>query len=140
MDRENVPPGIECTLSTRWDSLGKVWGCGRWAGGLDHWTLPGLSGTPSYEDCGFDLPPHFPLTIGLPPHTAIAPSPVPSCLRSPHNHPSSSFFQHNKASQPAHGVPQLSPLYEHFSSPHPTPAPADINQKQGTNLGWGGAQ
>ncbi|KAM5217354.1 transcription factor 7 isoform 7-T7 [Hipposideros larvatus] len=40
------------------------------------------------------------------------------------------IIQHNKASQPAHGVPQLSPLYEHFSSPHPTSAPADINQKQ----------
>ncbi|XP_024431070.2 transcription factor 7 isoform X4 [Desmodus rotundus] len=36
----------------------------------------------------------------------------------------------HKTSQPAHGVPQLSPLYEHFSSPHPTPAPADISQKQ----------
>ncbi|KAL1288232.1 TCF7 [Ovibos moschatus] len=36
----------------------------------------------------------------------------------------------NKASQPSHGVPQLSPLYDHFSSPHPTPAPADISQKQ----------
>ncbi|XP_033037104.1 transcription factor 7 isoform X7 [Trachypithecus francoisi] len=35
----------------------------------------------------------------------------------------------HKANQPPHGVPQLS-LYEHFSSPHPTPAPADISQKQ----------
>nr|XP_033709066.1 transcription factor 7 isoform X6 [Tursiops truncatus] len=41
--------------------------------------------------------------------------------------------QHNKASQPSHGVPQLSPLYDHFSSPHPTPAPADISQKQGVH-------
>ncbi|XP_047585476.1 transcription factor 7 isoform X4 [Lutra lutra] len=40
---------------------------------------------------------------------------------------------HNKASQPAHSVPQLSPLYEHFSSPHPTPAPGDISQKQGVH-------
>ena len=46
----------------------------------------------------------------------------------------------HKASQPSHGVPQLSPLYEHFSSPHPTPAPADISQKQGMDPGWGGAQ
>ncbi|XP_045432526.1 transcription factor 7 isoform X2 [Pipistrellus kuhlii] len=45
-------------------------------------------------------------------------------------HPQPQPPLHNKASQPAHGVPQLSPLYEHFSSPHPTPAPADINQKQ----------
>ncbi|KAI2538879.1 TCF7 isoform 21, partial [Pan troglodytes] len=35
----------------------------------------------------------------------------------------------HKANQPPHGVPQLS-LYEHFNSPHPTPAPADISQKQ----------
>nr|XP_048293593.1 transcription factor 7 isoform X4 [Myodes glareolus]XP_048293594.1 transcription factor 7 isoform X4 [Myodes glareolus] len=41
--------------------------------------------------------------------------------------------QHNKAGQPPHGVPQLSPLYEHFSSPHPNPAPADISQKQGVH-------
>ncbi|XP_049729608.1 transcription factor 7 isoform X3 [Elephas maximus indicus] len=45
-------------------------------------------------------------------------------------HPQPQPPLHNKASQPPHGVPQLSPLYEHFSSPHPTPAPADINQKQ----------
>ncbi|XP_070649693.1 transcription factor 7 isoform X3 [Bos indicus] len=43
------------------------------------------------------------------------------------------LHQHNKASQPSHGVPQLSPLYDHFSSPHPTPAPADISQKQGVH-------
>ncbi|KAK7821455.1 hypothetical protein U0070_015921 [Myodes glareolus] len=43
------------------------------------------------------------------------------------------IFQHNKAGQPPHGVPQLSPLYEHFSSPHPNPAPADISQKQGVH-------
>ncbi|KAM6150723.1 transcription factor 7 isoform 4-T4 [Erethizon dorsatum] len=36
----------------------------------------------------------------------------------------------HKASQPPHSVPQLSPLYEHFSSSHPTQAPADISQKQ----------
>ncbi|XP_030783290.1 transcription factor 7 isoform X6 [Rhinopithecus roxellana] len=35
----------------------------------------------------------------------------------------------HKANQAPHGVPQLS-LYEHFNSPHPTPAPADISQKQ----------
>ncbi|KAM4826731.1 transcription factor 7 isoform 4-T4 [Thomomys bottae] len=35
----------------------------------------------------------------------------------------------HKATQPHHGVPQLSPLYEHFSSPHPAPAAADISQK-----------
>uniref|UniRef100_A0A2I3LDL5 Transcription factor 7 n=1 Tax=Papio anubis TaxID=9555 RepID=A0A2I3LDL5_PAPAN len=35
----------------------------------------------------------------------------------------------HKANQPPHGVPQLS-LYDHFNSPHPTPAPADISQKQ----------
>ncbi|XP_059126516.1 transcription factor 7 isoform X3 [Peromyscus eremicus] len=46
-------------------------------------------------------------------------------------HPQSQPPLHNKAGQPPHGVPQLSPLYEHFSSPHPTPAPADISQKQG---------
>ncbi|GAB5566706.1 transcription factor 7 [Prionailurus iriomotensis] len=45
-------------------------------------------------------------------------------------HPQPQPPLHNKASQPAHSVPQLSPLYEHFSSPHPTPAPADISQKQ----------
>ncbi|XP_063086715.1 transcription factor 7 isoform X15 [Cavia porcellus] len=39
----------------------------------------------------------------------------------------------HKASQPPHSVPQLSPLYEHFSSPHPTQAPADIGQKQGVH-------
>ncbi|KAM5293483.1 transcription factor 7 isoform 5-T5 [Ctenodactylus gundi] len=39
----------------------------------------------------------------------------------------------HKASQPTHSVPQLSPLYEHFSGPHPTPAPADISQKQGVH-------
>lgn len=49
------------------------------------------------------------------------------------------IFQHNKPGQPPHGVPQLSPLYEHFSSPHPTPAPADISQKQGKGQGWGSA-
>ncbi|XP_070427131.1 transcription factor 7 isoform X4 [Equus przewalskii] len=48
-------------------------------------------------------------------------------------HPQPQPPLHNKASQPAHGVPQLSPLYEHFSSPHPTPAPADISQKQGVH-------
>ncbi|XP_054107957.1 transcription factor 7 isoform X9 [Callithrix jacchus] len=54
-----------------------------------------------------------------------------------HYPPASGAGQHpqpqpplHKASQPAHGVPQLSPLYEHFSSPHPTPAPVDISQKQ----------
>ncbi|XP_021096850.1 transcription factor 7 isoform X3 [Heterocephalus glaber] len=39
----------------------------------------------------------------------------------------------HKASQPPHSVPQLSPLYEHFSSPHPTQAPVDISQKQGVH-------
>ncbi|XP_032281171.1 transcription factor 7 isoform X2 [Phoca vitulina] len=48
-------------------------------------------------------------------------------------HPQPQPPLHNKASQPAHSVPQLSPLYEHFSSPHPTPAPADISQKQGVH-------
>ncbi|XP_075848810.1 transcription factor 7 isoform X8 [Microtus pennsylvanicus] len=48
-------------------------------------------------------------------------------------HPQSQPPLHNKAGQPPHGVPQLSPLYEHFSSPHPNPAPADINQKQGVH-------
>ncbi|XP_053422101.1 transcription factor 7 isoform X6 [Nycticebus coucang] len=48
-------------------------------------------------------------------------------------HPQPQPPLHNKASQPPHGVPQLSPLYEHFSSPHPTPAPADISQKQGVH-------
>ncbi|XP_032332626.1 LOW QUALITY PROTEIN: transcription factor 7 [Camelus ferus] len=48
-------------------------------------------------------------------------------------HPQPQPPLHNKASQPSHGVPQLSPLYEHFSSPHPTPAPADISQKQGVH-------
>ncbi|KAM6225332.1 transcription factor 7 isoform 2-T2 [Rhynchocyon petersi] len=45
-------------------------------------------------------------------------------------HPQQQPPLHNKSSQSPHGVPQLSPLYEHFSSPHPTPAPADISQKQ----------
>ncbi|XP_076994558.1 transcription factor 7 isoform X5 [Tamandua tetradactyla] len=40
---------------------------------------------------------------------------------------------HNKTSQHPHGVPQLSPLYEHFSNPHSTPVPADISQKQGVH-------
>uniref|UniRef100_A0A8C9IZI8 Transcription factor 7 n=1 Tax=Piliocolobus tephrosceles TaxID=591936 RepID=A0A8C9IZI8_9PRIM len=40
-----------------------------------------------------------------------------------------SVTDEHKANQPPHGVPQLS-LYEHFNSPHPTPAPADISQKQ----------
>uniref|UniRef100_A0A8C0C3Z7 Transcription factor 7 n=2 Tax=Cetacea TaxID=9721 RepID=A0A8C0C3Z7_BALMU len=48
-------------------------------------------------------------------------------------HPQPQPSLHNKASQPSHGVPQLSPLYDHFSSPHPTPAPADISQKQGVH-------
>uniref|UniRef100_A0A8C0JKB6 Transcription factor 7 n=1 Tax=Canis lupus dingo TaxID=286419 RepID=A0A8C0JKB6_CANLU len=48
-------------------------------------------------------------------------------------HPQPQPPLHNKASQPAHSVPQLSPLYEHFSSPHPTSAPADISQKQGVH-------
>ncbi|XP_055409745.1 transcription factor 7 [Bubalus kerabau] len=48
-------------------------------------------------------------------------------------HPQPQPPLHNKASQPSHGVPQLSPLYDHFSSPHPTPAPADISQKQGVH-------
>ncbi|XP_062045147.1 transcription factor 7 isoform X4 [Lepus europaeus] len=48
-----------------------------------------------------------------------------------HPHPQPQPPLHNKASQPPHGVPQLSPLYEHFSNPHSTPAPADISQKQG---------
>ncbi|XP_012506781.1 PREDICTED: transcription factor 7 isoform X2 [Propithecus coquereli] len=48
-------------------------------------------------------------------------------------HPSPQPPLHSKASQSPHGVPQLSPLYEHFSSPHPTPAPADISQKQGVH-------
>ncbi|XP_039766235.1 transcription factor 7 isoform X5 [Ornithorhynchus anatinus] len=39
---------------------------------------------------------------------------------------------HNKVGQPSHGVPQLAPLYEHFSS-HPTHLPTDINQKQGVH-------
>uniref|UniRef100_A0A2I3HUR4 Transcription factor 7 n=1 Tax=Nomascus leucogenys TaxID=61853 RepID=A0A2I3HUR4_NOMLE len=53
-----------------------------------------------------------------------------------HYPPASGAGQHpqpqpplHKANQPPHGVPQLS-LYEHFNSPHPTPAPADISQKQ----------
>ncbi|KAM5169344.1 transcription factor 7 isoform 2-T2 [Callospermophilus lateralis] len=57
-----------------------------------------------------------------------------------HYPPASGSGQHpqpqpplNKANQPTHSVPQLSPLYEHFSSPHPTPAPSDINQKQGVH-------
>nr|XP_023418535.1 transcription factor 7 [Cavia porcellus] len=66
--------------------------------------------------------------------------PVPAPAPSPHaaspgdapHSPASSHFQH-KASQPPHSVPQLSPLYEHFSSPHPTQAPADIGQKQGVH-------
>ncbi|XP_036872137.2 transcription factor 7 isoform X8 [Manis javanica] len=45
-------------------------------------------------------------------------------------HPQPQPPLHNKANQPAHSVPQLSPLYEHFSSPHPTPVPPDISQKQ----------
>ncbi|XP_055980447.1 transcription factor 7 isoform X4 [Sorex fumeus] len=48
-------------------------------------------------------------------------------------HPQPQPPLHNKASQPSHGIPQLSPLYEHFSSPHPTAAPADISQKQGVH-------
>nr|XP_045009283.1 LOW QUALITY PROTEIN: transcription factor 7 [Jaculus jaculus] len=48
-------------------------------------------------------------------------------------HPQPQPPLHNKASQAPHGAPQLSPLYEHFSSPHPTPAPADISQKQGVH-------
>uniref|UniRef100_D3ZLD0 Transcription factor 7 n=2 Tax=Rattus norvegicus TaxID=10116 RepID=D3ZLD0_RAT len=48
-------------------------------------------------------------------------------------HPQPQPPLHNKPGQPPHGVPQLSPLYEHFSSPHPTPAPADISQKQGVH-------
>ncbi|XP_007473461.1 transcription factor 7 isoform X4 [Monodelphis domestica] len=39
---------------------------------------------------------------------------------------------HTKPGQPSHGVPQLTPLYEHFSS-HPTHVSADINQKQGVH-------
>ncbi|XP_033617458.1 transcription factor 7 isoform X3 [Fukomys damarensis] len=39
----------------------------------------------------------------------------------------------HKASQPPHSVPQLSPLYEHFSNPHPAQAAADISQKQGVH-------
>ncbi|MBV98809.1 Transcription factor 7, partial [Eschrichtius robustus] len=56
-----------------------------------------------------------------------------STLGGPPHSPTLLVFQHNKASQPSHGVPQLSPLYDHFSSPHPTPAPADISQKQGVH-------
>lgn len=65
------------------------------------------------------------------------PSPGPPSFGSPHIHTPPLIFQHNKASQPAHSVPQLSPLYEHFSSPHPTSAPADISQKQGMDGGKG---
>ncbi|XP_068947932.1 transcription factor 7 isoform X1 [Petaurus breviceps papuanus] len=39
---------------------------------------------------------------------------------------------HTKPGQPSHGVPQITPLYEHFSS-HPTHGSADINQKQGVH-------
>ncbi|XP_074069656.1 transcription factor 7 isoform X1 [Macrotis lagotis] len=39
---------------------------------------------------------------------------------------------HTKPGQPSHGVPQLTPLYEHFSS-HQTHVSADINQKQGVH-------
>lgn len=55
--------------------------------------------------------------------------PAPGAGQHPHPQPQPPL--HNKASQPPHGVPQLSPLYEHFSNPHSTPAPADISQKQG---------
>ncbi|XP_058134841.1 transcription factor 7 isoform X7 [Dasypus novemcinctus] len=48
-------------------------------------------------------------------------------------HPQPQPPLHNKTSQHPHGIPQLSPLYEHFSSPHPTPVPADISQKQGVH-------
>ncbi|XP_054999976.1 transcription factor 7 isoform X2 [Sorex araneus] len=63
----------------------------------------------------FNLLMHYPPTSGAGQH----PQPQPPL--------------HNKASQPSHGIPQLSPLYEHFSSPHPTAAPADISQKQGVH-------
>ncbi|XP_042544843.1 transcription factor 7 isoform X9 [Dipodomys spectabilis] len=59
----------------------------------------------------------FNLLMHYPPHSGAGQPPQPQ----PPLH---------KASQPHHGVPQLSPLYEHFSSPHPTPAPTDISQKQ----------
>ncbi|XP_012886445.1 PREDICTED: transcription factor 7 isoform X2 [Dipodomys ordii] len=59
----------------------------------------------------------FNLLMHYPPHSGAGQPPQPQ----PPLH---------KASQPHHGVPQLSPLYEHFSSPHPTPTPTDISQKQ----------
>ncbi|KAG8506537.1 Transcription factor 7 [Galemys pyrenaicus] len=76
----------------------------------------------------------FNLLMHYPPHSGAGQHPQPQPpLISPHSPLLLLIFQHNKASQPAHGVPQLSPLYEHFSSPHPTAAPADISQKQGVH-------
>lgn len=93
---------------------------------------------PFPEACGLGQH-QFTLTVELPTQLTAA---LPICTSLPHDFllqyspgsPALLIFQ-NKANQPTHSVPQLSPLYEHFSSPHPTPAPADINQKQGMGLG-----
>ncbi|XP_058533508.1 transcription factor 7 isoform X4 [Ochotona princeps] len=79
---------------------------------------PECSGGTMYKESvysAFNLLMHYPATPGAGQHPQPQPQPA----------------LHNKANQPPHGVPQLSPLYEHFSSPHPTSAPADISQKQG---------
>ncbi|XP_040827600.1 transcription factor 7 isoform X2 [Ochotona curzoniae] len=79
---------------------------------------PECSGGTMYKESvysAFNLLMHYPATPGTGQHPQPQPQPA----------------LHNKANQPPHGVPQLSPLYEHFSSPHPTSAPADISQKQG---------
>ncbi|XP_014439086.1 transcription factor 7 isoform X4 [Tupaia chinensis] len=81
----------------------------------------------------FNLLMHYPPPSGAGQH----PQPQPPLVSGPSSQgpPRACCLldQHNKASQPPHSVPQLSPLYEHFSSPHPTPAPADVSQKQGVH-------
>ncbi|XP_063086702.1 transcription factor 7 isoform X3 [Cavia porcellus] len=80
----------------------------------------------------FNLLMHYPAPSGSGQH----PQPQPPLVSGPSSQcPSSAcrLADQHKASQPPHSVPQLSPLYEHFSSPHPTQAPADIGQKQGVH-------
>ncbi|XP_005376187.2 PREDICTED: transcription factor 7 isoform X4 [Chinchilla lanigera] len=80
----------------------------------------------------FNLLMHYPAPSGAGQH----PQPQPPLVSGPGSQcPSGAccLADQHKASQPPHSVPQLSPLYEHFSSPHPTQAPADISQKQGVH-------
>ncbi|XP_023569025.1 transcription factor 7 isoform X5 [Octodon degus] len=80
----------------------------------------------------FNLLMHYPAPSGTGQH----PQSQPPLVSGPSSQcPSGAccLADQHKASQPPHSVPQLSPLYEHFSNPHPTQVPADISQRQGVH-------